>query len=144
MPIDYSRLDPDFCTKLRGFEGACKAHGLDMRAREGWRDPARSQALYEAWIASGKKGPRAAPAGKSAHNYGLAVDYLCFDPNGQQIGTSLAPEYALMEEIAPRFGLRTLRSLNDGGHVELDGWEDRIKFSDVVGGSSTIGPSGQP
>jgi len=130
----YANLDPRFLPKLRGFEGACAAHGLRLRACEGYRDPARSDKLYEAWLASGKKGPRAAPGGKSAHNYGMAMDFIALDADGRDIQSSLAPEYGVMEEIAPRYGLKTLRALNDGGHVELDGWE----FHDVVGGSSTV------
>ena len=130
----YDGLNAEFLVRLRGFEGACKAHGLHMSPREGYRDPARSDALYAAWIASGKKGPRAAPGGKSPHNFGLAMDYVCLDAGGQVIESSLAPEYGVMEEIAPRYALRTLRHLNDGGHVEGLEWD----FHDVTGGSSVV------
>ena len=82
---------------------------------------------------SGRSQSRAAKGGQSAHNYGCAMDYLCLDADGRVIGSSEAPEYGLMEELAPRYGLKTLRALSDGGHVELDGWEDRIKFLDVTG-----------
>lgn len=94
--------------------------------------------LYDQWIASGKKGPRAAPGGSSAHNYGMAVDFVALRDDGSVIKHSSAPEYGVLEEIAQRYGLKTLRALDDGGHVELDGWKDRIQFLDVVGGSSTV------
>lgn len=68
----------------------------------------------------------------------MAVDFVALDADGRVIGASTAPEYGLLEEIAHRYGLKTLRALDDGGHVELDGWEDRIKFLDVTGGSSTV------
>ena len=125
MADRYVNLDPTFLVKLRAFEDGCRAHSLRLIAVEGYRDPKRSDALYADWKA-GKSKIRAAPGGKSAHNYGLAEDYLCLDDGGKVIASSQAPEYALMEEIAPRYGLKTLRALNDGGHVELDGWEKLV------------------
>lgn len=41
---------------------------------ETFRSMARSQALYDLFMAG--KGPRAAPPGQSAHNFGLAVDVV--------------------------------------------------------------------
>jgi len=136
--IDTTKLDASFYGMLLGFLGGCLAHGLTLKATEGYRDPARSDQLYAEWMASGMRGPRAAPGGKSAHNFGCAVDFLAFR-NGQPVKQSSEPEYGLMEEIAPRYGLRTLRALNDGGHVELDDWQRHTAmFGDVVGGSSTV------
>jgi hypothetical protein len=66
------------------------------------------------------------------------MDYACLDAAGNAIASSEDPAYILMEEIAPRYGLKTLRTLGDGGHVELDGWEQRRLFLDVTGGSSTV------
>ena len=132
--IDTTKLDAEFLGMLLGLLGAAKAHGLDLHATEGYRSPERSDELYKAWIASGKKGPRAAPAGKSAHNFGCAVDFLCYRM-GVAVQSSQAEEYVDLEELAPRYGLKTLRHLNDGGHVELDGWEAR---AGVLGGHSTI------
>lgn len=66
----------------------------------------------------------------------MAMDYVALEADGSVIQSSAAPEYGLMEEIAPRYGLKTLRALSDGGHVELDGWEQRVQFLDVTGGAS--------
>ncbi len=128
--IDTSRLDTGFFGLLLGFLGACKAHALDLRATMGFRDLVEQAALWDAYQ---KGGPRAAPPGKSAHNYGMAVDFLAYR-KGALLGSSSEPEYALMEELAPRYTLKTLRRLNDAGHVELDGWE---LFHDVSAGNST-------
>lgn len=123
--IDTSKLDTTFYGYLLGFLGACSAHGLVLTGTEGYRDPARSDQLYAEWMASGQKGPRAAPGGKSAHNFGCAVDFLALR-NGQVVQSSQEPEYALMEELAPRYSLKTLRALNDAGHVELKDWAEYV------------------
>ena len=138
MSPDYTGLDPDFATRIKALMVVAKMKDLCLSWQCGYRSPAESDRLYAAWVAGGHKGPRAAPGGKSAHNYGLAVDFLCLDAKGNVIGSSDAPEYQLLEQLAVRYGLKTLRALNDGGHVELDGWEDRVKFLDVQGGSSTV------
>ena len=128
----YDGLNAEFLVRLRGFEGACKAHGLRMSPREGYRDPARSDVLYAAWIASGKKGPRRLRAASHRTTSGWPWTTCALTPGATVIESSLAPEYGVMEEIAPRYALRTLRHLNDGGHVEGLEWD----FHDVTGGSS--------
>lgn len=138
MTLDWSLLDRDFATRLKALMTVAKMKGLRLSPQCGYRSPAESDRLYSAWIQGGKKGPRAAPGGKSAHNYGLAVDVLCLDAEGKVVESSEAPEYVLLEDLAQRYGLKTLRALSDGGHVELDGWEDRVKFLDVTGGSSVV------
>src|SRR5262249_46332168 len=89
--IDLTKLDPEFLGNLYGLLGAAEAHGLVLLATEGYRDPARSDELYAAWMASGQRGPRAAPGGSSAHNFGLAVDFLAFR-NGTIVNSSNEPE----------------------------------------------------
>lgn len=53
-----------------------KALGLPVRVNEGYRSPARQEALY----AQGRTAPGAivtnARAGQSLHNYGVAVDFV--------------------------------------------------------------------
>jgi LAS superfamily LD-carboxypeptidase LdcB len=118
--IDTSKLRPDFLARLRGLLGAASAHGLTLVATEGYRSPERSDELYKNFKEHG--GPRAAPGGRSAHNYGRAVDFLALR-DGATVPNSDAPEYDLLAELAARYGLRTLQSLNDAGHVEDPDWE---------------------
>lgn len=115
--IDVQKLDPVFHVKLVGFLGACAAHGIRLLATMGFRSHEEQAALY----AARKPGQAVAPPGKSRHEAGCAVDFLALQPNGEAIQSSDAPEYRDMEEIAPRYGLRTGRSWKkpDGGHVEL-------------------------
>lgn len=120
--IDTTKLRPDFLARLRGMLGAAKAHGLALVATCGYRDPAESDRLHAAWLHDPKHAPRAAAGGKSAHNYGRAVDFLALR-DGSTVKNSDAPEYTLLAELAERYGLRTLQALDDGGHVEDSEWE---------------------
>ena len=115
--INLNQLDPGFLTRLQGFVGACGAHGIRLLATYGFRTRAEQQALYD----NRKPGQAVAPPGTSRHEVGKAVDFLALQENGEAIQSSDAPEYRTMEEIAPRYGLRTGRSFPkpDGGHVEL-------------------------
>jgi hypothetical protein len=127
--IDVSKLDPEFYGNLLGFLGGCKAHGLDLLATYGFRTYQEQEALYQKHLAGG---PLAAPPGHSMHEQGKAMDFLAYR-NGQVLNSSNEPEYVAMEEIAPRYRLKTLRSIGDAGHVELD-----ETFSDVTSGHSTV------
>lgn len=115
--IDAWRLDPDFLQRLRGMLGAVAAHGQTFVASYGYRSLEQQQALY---VVYKRGGPRAAPPGKSAHNFGLAVDLVRLT-DGKVDWTPA--DYALLAELAPRYGLTTGASYADYGHVELDGWE---------------------
>lgn len=119
--IDVLQLDQGFHIKLVGFLGACAAHGLTLIGTSGYRSLGQQAKLHDAYLAGG---PLAAPPGVSAHNYGMAVDFLAIGPGGKPIDSSDAPEYVAMEEIAPRYGLNTGRSWPhpDGGHVQLADW----------------------
>jgi len=131
--IDVSLLNPEFYGMLLGLLGAAKAHGLVLRATYGWRSTELQKELYAKFLAGG---PRAAPPGQSPHECGCAVDFLALR-KGVVVESSAAPEYCDLEELAPRYRCKTLRHLNDGGHVELENWHDIAQFADVVGGSST-------
>ena len=116
--IDASLLDAQFLGMLVGFLGACRAHGLRLRATMGYRSTALQAQLY----ANRQPGQAVAPPGHSKHEEGKACDFLAYDSSGDKIDSSDAQEYRTMEELAPRYGLRTGRSWSkpDGGHVEED------------------------
>ena len=64
-------LQPEFREDLERFLAGSPYNWYVLEA---YRTPARSAALYAAYKAG--NGPKAAPAGKSAHNWGLAVDVV--------------------------------------------------------------------
>lgn len=69
--IDLDYLEPAFLESLLNLLAEARGLGFEFFATEGFRSFERSRELYEKYR---KGGPRAAPAGFSAHNYGLAVD----------------------------------------------------------------------
>ena len=67
--VDSTKLEPQFRSDVDAlFSGLTYSYDI----LEGYRSLERSAALYAAYL---KGGPKAAPPGKSAHNYGLAVDF---------------------------------------------------------------------
>ena len=82
--IDKTLLQPDF---LKDVEKFLEDSPFAWYVTEGYRSIERSNKLYDEYkngiivgyrtdgtAIRGKKGPKAAPGGKSAHNYGLAID----------------------------------------------------------------------
>lgn len=74
----YANLHPDFRTKLVVFEAELLKRNIRAVPVHGFRSLEEQAALY----AKGRtaKGPRVTNAkpGQSAHNYGLAMDYVPF------------------------------------------------------------------
>lgn len=91
----------------------------------GYRSLEEQQVLWEKYKAGG---PRAAPPGKSAHNFGLAVDVV-LDGDPEKVG--LQPDWNtshpgwqwLFEAIAAHPDLYSGRSFNDASHIEKHGWD---------------------
>lgn len=90
----------------------------------GFRGLEEQAALWEKFKAGG---PRAAPPGKSAHNYGLAVDVAL---DGDESRPGLQPDWNtshdgwkwLFEAIWKHPRLHSGRSFNDAAHIERLGW----------------------
>lgn len=73
------------------------------------------------------KGPRAAPAGRSAHNFGLGDDSaLDGDLTTPGLQADWAAEgYGILKEEAEREGLHCGAAYNDHGHVSWAHWEGK-------------------
>ena len=73
--IESRLLLPEFVQDINDLLGPCP---YNWYVTEGFRSIERSDALYAAYKAyldkAGPPAPRAAPGGKSAHNFGLAID----------------------------------------------------------------------
>lgn len=84
--------------------------------------------LYQKYLAGG---PKAAPPGKSAHNFGLAVDVvLDEDPNKPGVqpswNTRLAGWLWLFVAIKRHPRLKSGVSFNDACHIERYKWKDHV------------------
>ena len=114
-------LDLDFRKDVESFLG-----GSPYRwwVTYGYRSLDEQAALYKAYQAGG---PRAAPAGRSAHNFGLAVDVVLdqSDQKGLQAEWNVTvPGWLwLKAHSIPHPRLRTGWTYQDYGHLEAVGWE---------------------
>lgn len=100
-----------------------RADGIPARVSSGYRSLAKQRTLYAAYR---RGGPLAAAPGRSAHNYGLAVDIAI---SGARVSDR---RYKAMHKIARRLGLATLRGTQlqaDPYHVEVPHWRDWVKPS---------------
>jgi D-alanyl-D-alanine carboxypeptidase-like protein len=94
---------------------------------QGYRSIEESNALYAAYMAG--KGPRAAPGGKSAHNFGLAVDVV-LDADSEKPG--LQPSWdnhmpawlALKDRVEAHPRLHSGAAFNDWPHIERRDWQE--------------------
>lgn len=129
MPVDLvQRINLDliyepFLEDVLGLLAACRARGVDYWVTEGFRSYARSHKLRALFLEG--KGGKAAPAGQSAHNFGLAVD-LARDLDVKRKG--LQPSWkkedftVLGEEIVKFPRLSWGKSFGDMPHVGLAGF----------------------
>lgn len=126
MKADPSTLDPAFRQDVEAFLndspytwGVCYAfRSLDLQAD-----------LHRKYLAGG---PRAAPPGRSAHNFGLAVDVvLDGDPQKPGIQMDWVTTHAgwlwLKAKSIAHPRLRTGWKYADFGHIEAVGWEKVAK-----------------
>ena len=86
------------------------------------------------WQIYRKGGPKAAPPGKSAHNYGLAVDVV---PDGDDTKPGIQPDWThedkdnvewlwLFDAVWKHPRLHSGRSFQDASHIERLGWKQYI------------------
>lgn len=123
--VDPSLLDPSFRKDVEAF---LQSSPHRWWVSYGYRSLDEQASLYAKYQAGG---PRAAPAGRSAHNYGLAVDVVL--DASEKAGLQALWDTALpgwswlkMKSIAhPR--LRTGWRYSDFGHIEAVGWEQAAK-----------------
>lgn len=120
--VDASPLNPVFREDVADLLGRSP---FTWVVTYGYRSLAEQASLYEKYQAGG---PRAAPPGESAHNYGLAVDVvLDLEPDvpGLQPSwdTSKPGWVWLFNAVAAHPRLKSGASFGDGGHIERVHWK---------------------
>lgn len=70
--IDLDLYYPPFLERLLKLKAQLQERGMIIKSTEGHRSYQRSDELHKAYLLNG--GPKAAPGGFSAHNFGLADD----------------------------------------------------------------------
>ena len=107
---------------------ACRRRGFDYYVTEGHRTYGRSHVLHQAFLEG--IGPRAAPGGRSAHNFGLAVD-LVLDVDVKKRGLQpswTAEAFDVAGEEATRLGLDWGKRFGDMPHV---GWRGFVSAAEL-------------
>lgn len=138
MPADlFQRMDldlvyPPFRAKAFDVAAACRARGSDYWATFGFRTIAQSDAMYVLYKAG--KGPKAAPGGKSAHNFGLAFDFTL---DGEPLIPGLQPvwhslDYNMLGEEARKAGLAWGGGFGDPPHVGWPGYVSGAQLTPLL------------
>lgn len=120
--IDLDQLYFPFVEKLFNVLQACRERGQDYYPIYGYRSWALQHQLRMKFLNG--TGGRAAPAGDSAHNYGLAVD-VAADSDMKRLGLQPSWEekkYAILGEETKKAGLVWGGGFNDMPHVQWPGY----------------------
>lgn len=117
--VDANELEPGFRKDVEDV----LASPYDWYATYGYRSLELQADLYKKYL---QGGPKAAPAGQSAHNFGLAIDIVLDASNapGLQPNWDITrPEWQwLFKTLAAHPRLKSGVSFNDGGHIEKFNW----------------------
>lgn len=107
--------------------------GLRAVLSSAFRGIPQQRTLY---LAYKRGGPRAAPPGDSAHNYGLAGDVLIIPPDGEKMdkwewATATfrgRRAYRALHRVAKRYGLVSIidRAPDDPFHLQVPNWRNYI------------------
>lgn len=69
------------------------------------------------------RGAMVAPPGRSAHEYGMAVDVVPLTP----LGWNDRRAYEVIHATAPKYGLVGIDLDRDPGHLQLRDWRARVR-----------------
>jgi len=119
--VDPTLLEPVF---RRDVEALLLGSPYTWLVTSGYRGLAEQAELWRIYRAGG---PKAAPAGKSAHNYGLAIDVV---PDGDTGRPGIQPDWSgsshawkwLGDAVDAHPRLRHGRHFGDSPHIERLGW----------------------
>lgn len=120
--LDLDKIYPPFVIGALELLAACRKRGADYVATFGYRSYDEQARIYMAYRAG--KGGRAAPPGKSAHQFGLAMDF-CRDANLKMSGLQpdwREPAFAILGEEAAKLGLHWGAGYGDRPHISWPGY----------------------
>jgi hypothetical protein len=96
--LNDPNLSPGFVEAAHRILAKAVRKGLRPQVHEAYRTPEESDRKYRLW--KQKKGGRAAPAWRSCHNYGLAMDVWLYDRKGKYIDNHVKGWYRLYKLLA--------------------------------------------
>lgn len=101
------------------YEHLCKVSVHKWRVTAGFRTFDEQDKLYKAYAANPGRAAKAAPAGLSYHNYGLAIDVLPMTDDFKAIEVISKQSWEMVGIVAKEYGLIWGGSFGDKPHVEL-------------------------
>ena len=121
--VDKTLLQPQFLADVEALLGGSPHTWLVTSGHRGIAEQAELYRIYKAG------GPKAAPAGKSAHNYGLAIDVV---PDGDTGRPGIQPDWSgashawkwLGDAVDAHPRLRHGRHFGDSPHIERLNWQN--------------------
>ena len=124
-----SDLAPGYSQRFMQWLDACRAQGLDLLVTSTLRTMAEQDALYA--IGRTKPGKRVtnAKAGQSAHNFGLALDFVPI-VDGKPEWTGKSSQWQMAGKLAPAYGLEwagTWTRFRELPHVQVPGWRSLVQ-----------------
>lgn len=129
MNRDLSALRPEFRSKVELWAQYMKSSGLDYLITCTLRSGAEQEALY----AKGRTAPGAvvtnARAGQSAHQYGLAFDFVIMDSGKPDWGGN-SPAWDRAIDFGEASGLQSLRPM-ESAHLQDPNWKALAKETKV-------------
>lgn len=137
MPAqNFSRIDLDFIyppllEKLLDTIAACNARGASYHATHGYRTYGEQMQIWAQGRTNPGKIVTQAKGGESAHNFGLAVDFvrdLDLKAPGIQPGWD-AKHYDVLIEEATKRGLHSGKGYKDFPHI---GWPGYVSAADLL------------
>ena len=124
-----SDLAPGYAQRFVQWLDACRAQGLDLLVTSTLRTMAEQDALYA--IGRTKPGKRVtnAKAGMSAHNYGLALDFVPI-VDGKPEWTGKSAQWQMAGSLAGSYGLEWAGKwtrFRELAHVQVPGWRSLVQ-----------------
>lgn len=128
--IDLDLFYPPFLERLLVLKARCLARGARYLCTYGYRSWGESHQLYLDHL---KGGPKAAPAGLSAHNYGLASDEaLVIQETPKRVCRWGEKDFDILGEEAEKLGLVWGGRFKDKPHVNWPGFTSGAELQPLL------------
>lgn len=129
--VALDRVYPPFVAVSLDVIARCAVWGVRYVATHGFRDLTEQAELRRLYLAG--KGGKASPAGLSAHNYGLAFDFVCdasprpgVQPNWRE------SSYFVLGEETTKAGLVWGGRFGDSPHVQWPGYVSALQLTPLL------------
>ena len=125
----FDDLAPAFRGRFTAWKDACDALGLDILITCTLRSKAEQDALYALGRTKPGKKVTNAQAGHSAHNFGLALDFVPLE-NGKPVWLESHDAWRRAGNLAAPYGLEWAGNwvtFREYPHIQVPGWKGYVQ-----------------